>query len=88
MPGSDIVGLALKPDNSWALTLTGGETVEASLLGSSIISTGFVLLHLRTEKNVRHILICRDSLEADTFRRLRVALRVVAIEDGNGAAKQ
>lgn len=78
----EIPGLALKSDNSWALTLSTGEIIEASLLGNSILSPWFVLLHFRTEKNDRQVLICRDSLEPDTFRRLRVALRVVTFDDG------
>ena len=72
----EIVGLALKPDHAWNLTTRLGETLEASLLGSSINTPWFVLLHFRTENNTRHRLICRDSLEPGTFRQLRVALKL------------
>ncbi len=73
----EIVGLALKPDHTWNLTTRLGETLEAKLLGSSINTPWFVLLHFRTENNTRHRLICRDSLAPDTFRQLRVALKLV-----------
>ena len=82
MPTASTKGLALKPDGSWGLTDYSGETCEAQLLGSSIVSPWFVLLHLRTDKKTRHVLICWDSLESDTFRQLRVALRVIKLGDG------
>jgi hypothetical protein len=82
MPTTTIQGLALKPDSSCGLTDYSGETYEAQLLGSSIVSPWFVLLHLRTDKKTRHVLICRDSLEPDTFRQLRVALHVIKLGDG------
>ena len=82
--GPAILGLQLKPDGSWLLHRVVGGDVEAQLLGSSLVNPWFVLLHLRTEKQAYSVLIPRDSLEADAFRRLRVALKVV----GAGEAKK
>jgi hypothetical protein len=78
--GSTIVGLQLKPDGSWLLHQVAGGDLESQLRGSSIINPWFVLLHLRTGNKPYSILIPRDSLEPDAFRRLRVALRVVGTD--------
>lgn len=76
-----IVGLRLLPDGSWRLSWQGGGEIDARLLGSSISSPWFVLLHLRTGQARRHnLLICRDSLEPESYRRLRVALRVAGLK--------
>jgi len=82
--GPEIKGLQLKPDNSWVLHLAQGGEVEARLLGSSIANPWFVLLHFRTEKIRYSVLIPRDSLPPEDFRKLRVALRVVKLGDGKG----
>ena len=81
MNGPEIAGLQLKPDGSWLLRLSSGGDIEAKLLGSSIANPWFVLLHLRTENKRFSMLIPRDSLEPDAFRRLRVALLVVGVGD-------
>ena len=77
----EIAGLQLKPDGSWILRLSADNDIEAKLLGSSIANTWFVLLHLQTENKRYSMLIPRDSLEPDDFRRLRVALIVVGVGD-------
>lgn len=71
-----ITGLQPKPDGSWILH-EGDTEVEASLLGSSLSTPWFVLLHFRTETRRPALLVCRDSLDTDAFRRLRVVLQVV-----------
>ena len=84
----DIIGLQLKPDGSWMLRLSTGGDIEAKLLGSSITNPWFVLLHLQTENKRYSMLIPRDSLEPDDFRRLRVALIVVGVGDVKNPASQ
>jgi hypothetical protein len=82
--GPEIAGLQLKPDNSWVLHLAPGSEVEARLLGSSIANPWFVLLHFKTENKRYSVLLPRDSLEPEAFRRLRVALKVVKIGQAKG----
>ena len=77
-----IIALRLQPDGTCGLHLAGGAEIEAALLGSSLVNTGFVLLHFQAETRRYSLLICRDSLEAEEFRRLRVALNVAGVEDG------
>ena len=79
--GPEIAGLQLKPDGSWMLRLSAGGDIEAKILGSSIANPWFVLLHLQTENKRYSMLIPRDSLEPDDFRRLRVALLVLGAGD-------
>ncbi len=80
--GPEIAGLQLKPDGSWLLRLAAGGDIGAKILGSSIANPWFVLLHLQTENKRYSMLIPRDSLEPDAFRRLRVALIVVGVGVG------
>ena len=80
--GPVIKGIQLKPDESWELHLANGEKLEASLLGSTIANPWFVLLHFKAEKKKYSLLIPRDGLEPEDFRRLRVALKVVKIAEG------
>lgn len=81
----EIAGLRLKSDGRWELQLDDGKREEACLLGSSLVNPVFVILHFHSGKKRRSLLICRDSLETEEFRRLRVALRVVGsgIQDGS-----
>jgi hypothetical protein len=73
-----IAGLSQRPDGGWRLYSAKGAEFEASLLGSSLANPWFVLLHLRTESARLNLLLCRDSLPEDGFRRLRVALQASA----------
>ena len=86
--GSEIAGVQLKPDGSWMLRLSSEGDIEAKILGSSIANPWFVLLHLQTENKRFSMLIPRDSLEPDDFRRLRVALLVAGVADAKNPASQ
>ncbi len=110
--GSEIRGLAPKPDGSWRLYIKNGAEIEARLMPGSLSSPWTVLLHfLAEDESLNHeagiapetfslsewinkskisfrvpqghysVLICRDSLAPDAFRRLRVALRVAGMRD-------
>jgi hypothetical protein len=72
-----ISSLQLKPDGSWRVR-QGDSEHEAFLLDSSVVTPWFVLLHWRMAARRQALLLCRDSLEPDAFRRLRVALRVTS----------
>ncbi len=80
--GAGITGLQIKPDGSW-IVHKGDAEEEATLLGSSLVNPWFVLLHLRTETRRLALLVCRDSLPPDAFRRLRVALKIADRSGGN-----
>jgi hypothetical protein len=50
--------------------------VQAELADGSVATTGIVILRLRTESGKSlAIPVCRDSLDEESFRRLRVGLR-------------
>lgn len=78
----NIAGLRLQPDGGWILQAMDDTETEASLLGSSLSNPWFVLLHFQAETRRHSLLICRDSLDAEGFRRLRVALNVAGIVSG------
>jgi hypothetical protein len=73
---SPIIGLrSVENGQTWRFDWANGAQTDAVLLGSSLSTVWFVLLHLRSDRGKRyHLLICRDSLEAEAFRRLRLAL--------------
>ena len=81
----EIAGLRLQPDGGWILHSADAAEIEAALLGSSLVNPWFALLHFRAESRRYSVLVCRDSLGADEFRRLRVALNVAGVEDGDGS---
>jgi hypothetical protein len=85
-PKTQITGLRILPDGAWRLSLPADGQAEARLLGGSIANPVFVLLRLDTGQAVRTVLVCRDSLESDGYRCLRVALRVFTL-DGEGAGR-
>jgi len=78
-----ISGLRQSADGGWVLQPAAGAKMEASLLGSSLANRYFVLLHFRAESRPLALLICRDSLPADDFRRLRIALAIAGKGVGN-----
>jgi hypothetical protein len=71
-----IIALRQSPDGGWLIYPADDIETEVLLLGSSMANPWFVLMHLRAEKRRLNLLLCRDSLPADGFRRLRVALQV------------
>ncbi|MFM8332543.1 MAG: protein YgfX [Candidatus Methylumidiphilus sp.] len=71
-----ITGFKLKPDGSWRLDISDNGEIEAVLLPSSLFNTGFALLHFQAETRRYALLVCRDSLEVEDFRQLRVAMLV------------
>ena len=78
----EIAGLQLKPDDTWLLHLSKGGEVEASLLGSSIANPWFVLLYFKADSKQFSLLMPRDSLANEDYRKLLVALKVIRIGEG------
>ena len=73
-------------EGDWHLAIASDARFSARLCGSSIVTRYFVWLHLRTRnQRLVSLLLLRDSLSADGFRRLRVRLLIegVASDDGN-----
>lgn len=79
------IGLKSQPDGGWILRGADSSETEASLLGASIVNPWFVILRFQTENRSHALLICRDSLDSEGFRRLRVALNIVGFRDGKEA---
>ena len=67
-------------EGDWRISFASQTRISARLCGSSIVNRYFVWLHLRT-KNQRFLslLLPRDSLSADGFRRLRVRLQIEGV---------
>lgn len=68
--------ILVKPAGEWSLTLNDGNTVAATVRPTTVVTVWFTLLHLRTDAGLRTVLLCRDSLDAEEYRLLRVALRI------------
>ncbi len=63
-------------DASWRLTLRDGGEWHGTLNGESLVSPWLCLFVLDGTAGRRRVLILRDSLDRNGFRRLRVGLRV------------
>ena len=70
-----------RPDGEWMLTLKDGSRVEGKLQGTTLVTICFTLLHLRTDAGMHAVLLCRDSLDDESYRLLRVLLRIDAVTD-------
>lgn len=68
--------ILVKPTGEWSLTLNDGNAVAATVQPTTVVTVWFTLLHLRTDAGLRTVLLCRDSLDAEEYRLLRVALRI------------
>jgi toxin CptA len=60
----------------WSIARPGGEPEGLTLSGSSVATPWVVVLHGRTGRRRRDLLVTRDSLDAESFRRLRLHLRI------------
>ncbi len=72
--------LVWQTENHWRVELCSGETVAARLRPSSFLHPWLVVLSLRVEGRwlPRSLVLARDSLDATTFRQLRVRLTTEA----------
>ena len=71
--------------NEWQLEYLANDKDEARLLGDSVNFSYLVILNFKVEgrRRIRSVSIFKDSLDSDTFRRLRVRLRVDASDIEN-----
>jgi toxin CptA len=69
-----VQGLTRHADASWEIIRRSG-AVPAELADSTVVTRWLVILHLRTETGEIAVPICRDSVDPEAFRRLRVDLR-------------
>ena len=67
--------LVLNPDGRWEVLRRAG-WVTASLAGGTVATSWIVILHLVTDQGTLAVPIVRDSVDPETFRRLRVYLRI------------
>ena len=72
--------LIWQTENEWRLELCNGEILTARLRPSSYMHPWLVVLNLRVEGQClpRSLVLARDSLNAMTFRQLRVRLTIEA----------
>lgn len=68
--------IVCKAGGEWTLIFTDGTTCAGRLLGTTLATPWITLLHLRTDRGKRVVLICRDSLDHETYRLLIVSLTV------------
>lgn len=72
--GSAIVAFSLD-DDGMVLTSRSGEKSHGALLGSSVVTPHLTILNVRGARRSHSVLIFPDSLDAASFRQLRVNLR-------------
>ena len=68
-------GLTLNPYDEWEIIFRD-QTVLALLAPSTILTPWLVILHLTAGKRRFAIPICRDAVDRESFRQLRVYLRI------------
>jgi len=71
-----VSAILVKPAGDWSLILSDGNNVAATVQPTTVITIWFTLLHLRTAGGRCTVLLCRDSLNAEGYRLLRVALKI------------
>ncbi|QJD29857.1 hypothetical protein [Methylococcus geothermalis] len=71
---------------AWCVMPPGGEPCPADLMGSSFASSLCVVLHFSTGYGRVAIPVFRDSVDAETYRRLRVHLSCAGTHPTGGNA--
>ncbi|WP_143735103.1 protein YgfX [Methylocaldum sp. 14B] len=66
--------LVLKPGGECEIFPPSGMQ-SGTVLDSSIVTTWIVILHIKTETKTHAVTVCRDGMDAESFRMLRVYLR-------------
>lgn len=71
-----IVHAVWDSDNQWTLRNAAGDEFDARLLSGSYVNSALVILNFSAGKRwlYRSLVLMPDSLDADTFRQLRVRL--------------
>jgi toxin CptA len=76
-----VMGLLWDGGDEWQLQMDQGETINASLLGSSLVTPWLIILNFKTETSRRMlpVIIMTDALDSPSFRRLTSKLRRVSV---------
>ncbi|MEW6037314.1 MAG: hypothetical protein AB1648_03540 [Pseudomonadota bacterium] len=69
-------GACLDGGGAWSVISPGGETLPAKLKGSGFASSLCMVLHFSTAHGRVAVPVFRDSVDAETYRRLRVHLKL------------
>lgn len=72
----EINSLHMMTDGSWRLLLRDKRECRCELAAESLVTPGFALLVFSCPDGRRRMLIFRDSLDGESYRKLRVVLRV------------
>jgi len=71
--------LQCTPENTWQYALNQHDFVSIEILPSSVLNTWLIILHVKTEAGKReNLLICKDTVNEDLYRRLKVRLKITA----------
>jgi len=72
-------GITLNSEGDWAVILPSGSLL-AHLGPGTLVTPWIVILGLRADRQHLSIPICRDAVDPESFRRLRVHLQIAGIE--------
>ena len=74
---SSILSMRVLNDGALFLKRRQGESVRATVLGTSYVSASLTVLNLRIigRRLVEHVVIVPDNIDPEAFRQLRVLLR-------------
>ncbi len=74
---SRVEAILLRSNGQWSIITRQGEIEAARTVGRTFVSPWLVILFLKPAgQTANHILLSRDNTNRDTFRRLRVRLRI------------
>lgn len=68
-------GLTLGGEGEWEIILDTG-VLSAQIEPSTVVTPWIVILHARSGRRKLYIPVCRDAVDPESFRRLRVSLRI------------
>jgi len=71
-----ITDLIWDSDGDWRLTMRDGKNHQAQLLKSSYLHNRLVILNFTVDSHRRSVILLPDTLDQDTFRRLRVRMQL------------
>ncbi len=74
--GSSIQSAELRKDNTWLISIAGKEAIKAELLPDCLVQPWLtVLVFQLPDRRKKSLILLRDNIDPDTFRRVRVRLR-------------
>lgn len=70
--------LRYSPQSAWTVCYPGADDVSIEILPSTVVSAVACCIHYADPNGKRYLLVMRDALSADAFRRLKVQLKITA----------